>query len=374
MDYNDSKIFPDLPAALVEEMLDKSEAVGNTLCKSFFKVQNSLDYFRKKMKDSIKFDSDLPGVDTPSSCGIDGGTAIDKLLATDFFACAAIAIEGLTPPSVQRKWGLPHHRVYVHCEKHTGGAEIIARGIMFLMEIELAYKTPHDIVFLDGSFTTPLIKFKQALEINNESKSSDYFQKNLADSLENFAKIIGAPDADGRLWVSLTKYTTRKELGCKFGWADEYDDRAMLTNLLEPGEFTEPVPLDTEKGLVNLNVLKNENTEKTVLSINESLKNIHVIYYKPHKWSPAYCIEITRHVADDISKIASVLKAIKFQSEAPGIFELYPLYLADRMVKQLAKTLPALRRTTTGKIVEQFDGDIEKVFFSMHSYRTTAEY
>jgi hypothetical protein len=52
------------------------------------------------------------------------------------------------------------------------------------------------------------------------------------------------------------------------------------------------------------------------------------------------------------------------------MLEPYPLYLADRTVKALARAVPAFRQVTTQRISEKYEGDIGEVFFAMHGYRS----
>ena len=52
------------------------------------------------------------------------------------------------------------------------------------------------------------------------------------------------------------------------------------------------------------------------------------------------------------------------------MLEPYPLYLADRTVKALARALPAFRQVTTQRIAEKHEGDVGEVFFAMHGYRS----
>lgn len=44
------------------------------------------------------------------------------------------------------------------------------------------------------------------------------------------------------------------------------------------------------------------------------------------------------------------------------MLEPYPIYLADRIVKSLARSLPAFRQIATQYISEKYDGDIGEVF------------
>jgi len=154
MEKGEQTPFAELPEALVEEMLSKSEGVGDRLYDSFKEIQNNRAKMRKQLQDQnmLKHDTEVgyPGI--PTTCGVDGSYAVEKLLATDFAACAAVAIEGLTPPSEKRHWEKPHHRVFIHPEKHDLDTGTVIRGLMMEMEIELAAKAPHEIVFFGRFF------------------------------------------------------------------------------------------------------------------------------------------------------------------------------------------------------------------------------
>ncbi|MEM2175225.1 MAG: nuclease, partial [Candidatus Micrarchaeia archaeon] len=85
--------FTELPEALVEEMLSKSEEVGDRLYDSFKEIQNSKEKIRKQLqeKDILKKDTELGYPEIPTTCGVDGSYAVERLLATDLVACAAVA-------------------------------------------------------------------------------------------------------------------------------------------------------------------------------------------------------------------------------------------------------------------------------------------
>lgn len=141
--------FAELPEALVEEMLSKSEEVGERLYDSSKEIQESKEKIRNQLQEQniLKKDTELGYPEIPTTCGIDGSYAVERLLATDLVACAAVAIEGLTPPSETRYWEKPHHKVFIYPEKHDPDTGTVIRGLMMEMELELAAKAPHDIVF-----------------------------------------------------------------------------------------------------------------------------------------------------------------------------------------------------------------------------------
>jgi len=367
--------FAELPEALVEEMLSKSELVGDRLYDSFKEIQNNKAKMRERLQEQniLKQDTEVgyPGI--PTTCGVDGSYAVEKLLATDFAACAAVAIEGLTPPSEMRHWGKPHHRVFIHPEKHDPDTGTVIRGLMMEMELELAAKAPHDIVFLDGSLTTPLIYMNQAINKITESNNT-IIGKNLSENFKNFLesyKTVLESFRTDKLWVGMPKYTTRRELGKRLSWSSHYDDRAILTTILSPGEFTSPIPLEEPQQPWHLRLpSKDKELERLKDEVISAINRLYVMYYRPHNWTPVFRIEMASSIATNNSRIAVLLQGLKYQSGTPGILEPYPLYMADRIVKHLGRAIPAFRQTATRRMTELHRGDIGEIFFSMHGYRT----
>jgi hypothetical protein len=106
--------------------------------------------------------------------------------------------------------------------------------------------------------------------------------------------------------------------------------------------------------------------------IVEGLSRVHIFYYKPHDWLPALRVEAGANVASNPHRVATVLQGLKQQCATAGMLEPYPLYLADRTVKALARAIPAFRQVATQRIAEGYTGDVGEVFFAMHGYRTDA--
>lgn len=375
MEKGEQTPFAELPEALVEEMLSKSEGVGDRLYNSFKEIQNNRARMRKQLQDQnmLKHDTEVGYPDPPTTCGVDGSYAVEKLLATDFAACAGVAIEGLTPPSEKRHWEKPHHKVFIQPEKHDPDTGTVIRGLMMEMEIELAEKAPHDIVFLDGSLTTPLIYMNQAINKMSESRDT-IIGKNLSENFKNFLDsyktILESPRTD-KLCVSMPKYTTRRELGEKLKWPSHYDDKAILTTILSPGEFTKPILLEESQQPWHLKLpFKDKELERLKDEVISTINRLYVMYYRPHNWTPVFRIEMASSIATNNSRIAVLLQGLKYQSGTPGILEPYPLYIADRMVKHLGSAIPAFRQTATKRMAELHQGDIGEIFFSMHGYRT----
>ncbi|MGC9001200.1 DNA double-strand break repair nuclease NurA [Caldisericum sp.] len=387
--------FVELPEALVEEMLSKSEEIADILYDSFQKIQKIRAEIRDKLLENkenkykyilkleeLELDSSTGQIKIPTTSGVDGAYAIERRLSVDIVACAAVAIEGLTPPSEERHWPRPYHKVFIHPEKHDPDTGMVIRGLMIEMELELAAKAPHDIVFLDGSLTTPLIYINQAINKiieweneGNQTKVGEQVKKGFKQFLENYKIILKSTN---KSWVGIPKYTTKRELGKMYNWPDEYDDRAILTIILSPGEFTKPIKIEKPKQPWHLKVpFDNQEIKQLRDEVISAIDDIYIIYYRPWDWTPAFRIEVPSSIANDNSRMKALLLGIKHQCANSGIMEPYPLYLADRMVKHIGKGVSASLHINIKKMtelqlqmVELHQGSVDGIFFSMHSYRT----
>jgi hypothetical protein len=381
MDSNTERPFAELPAALVQEVLERTQDVGDAMLKSFqdLKAQRATRREQLGNADLLRRESDLEYVPIPTTCGVDGSYAVERLLATDLIAAAAVAMEGLTPPSETRFWPEPRHQVLIETEAHDADSGTILRALMMGMELNLATQAPHAVVFLDGSLTTPLIFFNQALNQVEESphlRITQYLLDRIKAILSAYEIILKAHRSD-KCWVAIPKYTTRREIGKEMKWPESHDDRAMLTSVLQPGEFTRSISLEppNQPWHVNIKPVRPEDAQEAkhlVEDITAQMSDIRVIYYRPYPWLPALRLETSRAVAENPGRLASVIHAIKHQCGAAAMMEPYPLYMADRMVKSLAAAIPTFRQITSQQMAENYPGDIADVFLGLHGYRTEA--
>lgn len=371
--------FVDLPASLVEEILQETEAVASSLLETFDSIRGQRSRLREGLKTAglVMHESDLGYPPIPTTCAVDGSYAIERLLTTDLAACAAVAMEGLTPPSEQRHWVQPHHITFITAETHNAETATILRAVMLGAELVLATEAPHDLVMLDGTLTLPIIYFNQALAKSTEEPglaTSKEFQARVTESLRAYLEILRAERSD-KDYAGLPKYSTRREIGKKLKWPTHHDDRGLLTLLLEPGELTRPAELEAPSQPWHLSTgslpedLRSK-ADRYARAIVDALEKVHVLYYKPHAWLPALRVEVAANIATNPHRLARVVQGLKHQSAAPGMVEPYPLYLADRTVKKLARAVPAFRQVTTQRLSEKYGGDISEVFLSMHGYRS----
>jgi hypothetical protein len=375
----DTSPFAELPAALVDEVLLRTSEVAGTLLASFSQLKTQRAELRKQLELSglLLRKSDLGAPPYPTTCATDGSYAIERLLTTDLVAAAAVAVEGLTPPSETRHWAYPHHQTFIAAEPHKEETSTILRAVMLGHELELALEAPHDLVLLDGTLTLPVIYFNQALNkapYVQELKTSEEFLEHVERFLSAYKNLLTLPRSDKQI-VSLPKYSTRREVGKYIGWPENQDDRGLLTLVLNPGELTKPLQLEAPGqpwhfSTSGIRGALRERVDALAEEIVSALDRVHVFYYKPQSWLPALRVEVAASLAHNPHRLAVVVQGLEMQCATPAMLEPYPNYLADRTVKALARALPAFRQVTTQRIAEGFDGDIGEVFFAMHGYRT----
>lgn len=369
--------FQELPEALVDELLGQSERIGDALFLAFQEVRQQREKYRSQLQSEnlIRRDSELGYPDIPTTCGIDGSYGIERLLSTDLVATAAVAIEGLTPPSEMRHWERPHHKPFIQPVKHHEETSNIIRALMMGFELQLAQRAPHDIVFLDGSLTTPLIYLNQALNKFaplTERVLKEKLQSEISETLTAYKEVLSSQRSD-HLFCGVPKYSVKREMGERFGWPESYNDRALLTHLLAPGEFVSPLTMQSppEPWHLNLQPLPNREALQALREeILGALDRLAVIYYRPHNWIPALRLEVAPAVAQNSHRLGLLFQGIKHQCRTPSILEPYPLYMADRIAKHLSKAIPALRQVTTQRMAERYEGELSDILFDMHGYRT----
>jgi len=290
----DSPSFLEIPASLVEQMLQRTNEIGDILQSSMHDINRKREKFRQQLEQIGLLDNDINfgNIKPLVSGGVDGAYAVDRLLGTDLLFAAAVGVEGLNELENGKRIA-PNHDVFVYPEKHNPENMISARAIMVEMEIKLAANAPYDIVYLDGSLTTALIHMYKAINFieNLNSKSSDKIREDFKDFLISYKKILDFKDSY-KYYLGIPKYTSRNDIGKNLHWPENYDDRAILTLILDPGEFTRPKLFTSEEGWHVRLPYEDEELRVLMQQVISGIKNLSVIYYKPHPWCPALRIEM----------------------------------------------------------------------------------
>ncbi|MGC9001089.1 DNA double-strand break repair nuclease NurA [Caldisericum sp.] len=391
---NNINPFEELPEGLVDEMLSNSRLVAGNLAMKYKEISNKKGELRRKLENLnlLKNYNDLSSSQAfPTSAGVDGSYTIERMLASDFACVAAVAVEGLTPPNEKRYWPKPRYFSNISIVKHNDDTSQVLRGISAGLEIHLAVKAPHDVVFLDGSMKTPIIFLNNATEkiltappelrdiflygkdaVNEDSVRFPGFK----DMINNLEEILKSPRSD-KVYVAVPKYTTRNEL-CQILGYENYEDRGLLNFILQGGEYIGP--LDSTPDNLHISTRYIEEFDKNLVEdglkdrltnvIKNFLPSIKIIYFRPYNYSPVFRLEIPNSVSANKSMLSLTLEAIRMQTVSSAIMEPYPLYLADRMVKHLSTAIPAIKNSALQQVAQNWNDNLSNIFMAMHSFRT----
>jgi hypothetical protein len=368
----DSPSFLEIPASLVEQMLMKTNEIGDMLQSSIHDINCKKEKFRLQLEQVGLLDNDINfrNIKPLNSGGVDGAYVVDRLLGTDLLFAAAVGVEGIN--ELENGKMIPsNHDVYVNPEKHNPENMIAARAIMVEMEIKLAANAQYDIVYLDGSLTTALIHMYKAINFieNLNTRSSDRIKEDFKEFLVSYKKILDVEDPE-KFYLGIPKYTSRNDIGKNLHWPENYDDRAILTLILDPGEFTRPKLFTSEEGWHVRLPYEDEELDTLMQQVVSGIKNLCVVYYKPHAWCPALRIEMPAALVRDETKLNTILYNVKSQCQTPSIMEPFPLYMADRIAKHMAPAIPAYKQIIMKQMTQISDNNEKDIFFLMHSYRT----
>jgi hypothetical protein len=251
---------------------------------------------------------------------------------------------------------------------HHSGTSQILRALMMCLELELVDTAPHTVVMLDGSLTTPMLAINQALGQLDDAPTylAEQITTRVKAATKIIIKIMSSPHVD-QVYVGVPKYTKRKDLSKGMLSLNQYEDRGLLSFILKAGEYVGPIPNTASSKPGYLDKYTHTGYADKYQTI---LKKTDIIYYKPDTYTPVLRLETSNKVTSDKTSLAMLLEAIKLQCDAPTIYEPYPLYMADKMVKHLGSVIPTLRNTTTQYIADQWDGPIHLAHMAMHGYRT----
>ncbi|MHA1908766.1 MAG: DNA double-strand break repair nuclease NurA [Candidatus Thorarchaeota archaeon] len=379
--------FGYLPMALVEMLVSQSEKLGKVVTDSLESVSQIRDSTRKQLNDEGKLGrvDDLPTTQVPTTCGVDGAYIVEALIGYDLVIATGLATEGLTPPSEKRHWEEPHFTPFINIEHHHDDNKSYSRALMMCYELAQAEKAPHDVIMMDGSFVSPITSLNQALTKNTFKSFVDSDENSLLFNLyselslaiKNYHIILDANRSD-KCWISIPKYTSKREMGAKLEISEKYDDRALCTLLLKPGEFAGPFKMEdpTSRGWSGYHLNRDYMPEldKTITEIENMLTNsVCVMYYRPSPSNPAIRIEIPKRIATNRHRLALVMQAIRSQSAIPGLLEPQPLHYADQMAKSVGVAIPAIKEMVSRFSSRNYSGDVNDVFFILHGYRTEGE-
>jgi hypothetical protein len=166
--------------------------------------------------------------------------------------------------------------------------------------------------------------------------------------------------------VAVPKYATRNELGERLNIdSTQLDGKTLATVILEPGEYTEPIPVYDRDPDFHLAGLSRAEAKQ----LSQDMAQIQVIYFRPYGWLPAIRLEVPHRQAVNLHRRALILEGIARQLFTPAVFEPYPLFLADRMVKSLGVGVNVVEQAISQHVVGEAT-DAEEALLFLRQHRT----
>ncbi len=365
--------FADLPDALVRDLLAKAVPVAEGVSRNLQALRDAhaLLYTEARNHRLICRKADLDVPREPSVVGVDGSYQVHRLTALDLCAAAAVAVEGTSKEAV-RHWPEPYHDMWVDGLPHCIDTVGVLRGMMVSMEMALAAKSPHGLVLLDGSFSSLIIYLNQALtKIDDCAKAlaDDFLERWGSGALEQLKALLTSDRT-----VAMPKFTSRNEFlrGNMLNPPVIVDGKTLATMILNPGEYTRPLPLHNEADPASQQVdhlPESYCPKKDMDDIVEALNGLSVIYFRPYGWLPALRMELPSTITASNTRLSIVLEGVTRQFFSPAVIEPYPLFLADRMVKSLGSGVAVIEQAVAQHVAGA-SPDIENTLLFLQNYRT----
>ncbi len=346
-----AEVFGDLPDALINELLTRSEEVTNRARESVdARIDERGDLRSRALRlGLISTIEDLEDMPFKSVAAVDGSPALVRLAAFELAGAAALAVDGLGGGTAENN--LPYD-FDIHITDPIDHAREIAYGLMFCMEYETARKIDRDLVMLDGAFFTGMVAIALALRSAAELRDelSEAFKRRWTEStMELVPKILSSDKI-----IAIPKRSSANEFVRTglFGEREvDFNGRSTASLILEAGEYAGPFELETHRFHWDFPDFYRD----YIIKLQSKFHDIKVVYYKPHDWSHAFRIELHPEIADDRIRLHQTLEIMRRQTVNPAMLEPYPLYVADRFAKSLQKGVAALLDSVRTQVTANSD-------------------
>ena len=359
-------VFDDLPDALINELLVRSETITEQARSNVDARINERDKLRERALQLglVTQLGDLSVMPEKSVVAVDGSVALIRLAAFELASAAALAVDGLgwNPNGVK-----PPYEFETLITDPISSANEIAYGLMFCMEYSVAGMVDRDLVMLDGAFSTGMVAISLALRAAADLRDdlSEAFRSRWTDSVMEIVPEI----LDSEKVIALPKRSSANEFATQtllFGNREiDTNGRSTASLILEAGEYAGPFDLETHLFQFD----SPEFYRSYMARLKTGYTNIKVIYYKPKEWTHAFRIEVPPAIAHNPKRLSETLEVVRRQTVNSAIMEPYPLYVADRFVKSLRKGVNAILESVKTKTIgESPNPDIASDM--LNAYRT----
>ena len=289
---------------------------------------------------------------------VDGAFICDNQSIGDL--CTAVAV------TVGPRDGQGSSDVFMDSVPRSAKNKDLIAAVMASMEIQAAAGSDARVVLVDGSMHSGLITLSKALYSVGEA----------SDVLSERVRACASPDVRAaveqllsqRRFVALPKYTTTNDL---IPWLPtefhSQDGKTLATMALRPGEMTLWVDTLTSGKSAQRSVGRALGcTDAEERHITHLMDNVVSCYYRPHPWTPAFRLDVSKQTSDDPEATTMIIKAIRDNTLTSGILEPFPLYLVDQYAKQISNGAAPM---VSMAAMENLDDDDAQLMLAMR-YRS----
>ncbi len=396
MENEPTNNYAELPGELIAELLNKenvdsvAEKATSFLDIDEEKIGRLTEQLRKNNLIKNIGDEEMQ---LCSIMAVDGGNVFERLTVADLLIAVAVGVEGVNIDGDSGWSGKNQYHAWSSILSHEEYNTRLLQGVMHLMEMIILGESSYDIMIMDGSHLTPIIKINSLFSANEDGADKEY-----SDALRSFLKtkfekvIPNIPDifenifTDKRI-IGITKYNSSKDFmeGVLEDTEDVLlDDKAFFSIALNENEYTVPQSfgqseVEREKRWNELHIkcnLKIEEREELntrfekilspVSTKNGNKSSLYYLYFKP-VGKIAYRIEIKKELAEDEVALKKVLYNIKKQIAFPFMIEPIPQFVADSMAKHVGTATSSIKEAI--RYSEKFN--IKKEYIHLFtSYRS----
>ncbi len=340
-----------LPAAVLSAISPCTEACRRTLQQ----LEDDRERLRTLMERRIRAAPDGP---TRCLCAVDGSQATVPAAGAIFAAIAAAAVEDAA---------LTDQDVHVHLLPPIEEIEGILGGMRCILELQLLARrvrsTSSGLFVLDGSFYSMLLEINRLLI----RYAQDHRHEHPPAWWESFRPLIERFFQEGdwqlvlesRRVIAHSKSATSVEDVTALAphLSGTVTDRSLWSSVLQPGEYSLPVPLirqDRPHLLTGYRSTSLPDFRAYRTTIEHGYGQIYVLYYRPDRVGPAYRLELPAALIAR-EPLGAVLATFRSALRVESVQEPLPQFLADAVCRQLSHALAATAEGARTSLQREFD-------------------
>lgn len=355
-----------LPAAVMSDLLERSEGLAKALSEMIAPVEEAITKGRQAMLDEGMI---LPvaQVEPTPMVAVDGGVAVEQTYAADLVCAVAMAACGLAGGSFgdgQAGTSLAYHDAFLRPYRHSSEVPTLARAVMMALEAKANTSlSSAPIRIMDGSHATPLLKLGLGLASSDEIASlvveiaTEYETLDRLRAMWADPHVIAMPKSESSDSLARTlKDITGIEIGAS--------DRIVAALLLAPGERLRPeLSLAPPTSWAERTERAPKEARLLAKALDDAARPLSepgllLSYVKPHSAATALRVETKAEAGEEWA--AQVAAAVSAETLGPHLQEPFAQHMADRLAKgvsigasaSIAAAITSLSTHEGGRYVE----------------------